>query len=88
MTKLTERDIDTLDELDAYHANMRNVGDPDRGARPMDCGGQDASHHSRTLAKLAEAGYVLRKRGPSHRYWITDEGRALLRSRGLGHHRD
>lgn len=91
MPKLTERDVDTLNELDAYHANMRQVGDPDRGARPMDCGGSNGSHHSATLAKLAKTGHVIRKKYGGHRgsclYWITDEGRKLLRDRGLGSHR-
>jgi hypothetical protein len=51
---------------------------------PMMVGGRDASHHSRTLARLASLGLAERRqRGgwarQSYVYRITDAGRVLLR---------
>lgn len=60
--------------------------------RPMDIGGTDGSHHSRTLAKLVKRGLVERRKRNTitnvilngHRgsyvYRITDQGEEFLKS--------
>ena len=59
--------------------------------RPMDVGGTDGSHHSRTLARLVKAGLAERKkrgtltntlfngRRGSYRYRITEVGESVYR---------
>jgi hypothetical protein len=81
--RLTDRDIETLGELDA--ANRSHVKLEYRGgwAKPLDCGGSNGSHHSATLAKLHRLKLVDR-RGytPGMRavwnYKINDAGSAVL----------
>lgn len=67
---LTERDYQTLDALMGFHG---------RFVRPLDIGGSDNSHHSRTLAKLARRFMVERRmRGRVGAYKITLVGEAAL----------
>lgn len=77
--KLTERDIDILHELAGYERGSLC------GARPLDLGGYNGSHHSSTLAKLARYGLVFRSlrvtngySRASYRYRLTDSGRAIV----------
>jgi hypothetical protein len=87
---LTQRDIDTLQELALAGDNMRRLGRADMWVKPMDCGGRNNSHHSRTLTKLAKRGLAEREapwslsmvRG-SCRYRINDAGITELTARGL-----
>lgn len=52
---LTDIDKEVLDDLTCWKY--------DNGwARPMDVGGRDCSHHSRTLAKLVRLGYAEERR--------------------------
>lgn len=81
---LTERDIETLGELDAATRNHEEVGWRNGWCSPMDCGGRNGSHHSKTLAKLAAHGLAIRRKyghkrekGSCH-YKISDAGRGLL----------
>lgn len=83
----TERDIETLEAL-AFATRNHSEVDPDRGGwvMPMDCGGFNGSHHSKTLAKLASRGLCERKKygGPrvkgSCRYRISEAGKAFLKA--------
>jgi len=79
---LTDRDIDTLAELEFACRNHLEVTGNDF-VQPLDCGGMNGSHHSATLAKLTKRGLVERKRRGGYsrgswKYRITDAGRALL----------
>lgn len=59
---LTERDMETLNELVAAYDSLLSHGLD--GAAPIDIGGSDCSHHSKTLRKLTDYGLVeTRKRG-------------------------
>lgn len=74
MKLLTERDLDTLNELRAasdsyievYEGHKTPNGDDSARARgwvmPMDCGGSNGSHHSYTLHKLAKRGLCDRRK--------------------------
>lgn len=81
MTKLTDRDIETLGELEAANRNLKQVGYRGGWAKPLDCGGSNGSHHGATLVKLTKAGFA-EKKGytPGRRtvwmYMITDVGKA------------
>lgn len=86
---LTPRDLDVLECLEAFHRNMERIGDPEAGARPMDVGAWDASHHCATLRKLERRGQVRsatkwtkqeRRTGGPRLYWITDAGRATVQA--------
>lgn len=89
MRPLTDRDLETLDDLrmatdDAIQYGGRN-GRPSTGwVMPLDCGGMNGSHHSYTLSKLAGRGLCERKKygAPrekgSCRYRINDAGRERL----------
>jgi hypothetical protein len=75
MRALTDRDLAVLRELSAYP----------NGARPMDLGGTNGSHHGATLRKLVQRGLATRtlRSAPggaraSYRYWLSGQGRALL----------
>jgi hypothetical protein len=59
--KITDRDIETLRELEAANRSFVQIGHRGGWAKPMDCGGFNGSHHSMTLAKLARAGLAERK---------------------------
>lgn len=85
MKPLTERDIDTLGELEAATRNhLQVIPEREGWVMPMDCGGMNGSHHSYTLHKLAKRGLCDRKKyGGKHvkgscRYRINEAGRALL----------
>ena len=58
---ISDRDLETLGDLNAANRNLTEVGYRDGWAKPMDCGGSNGSHHSATLAKLARAGLADRK---------------------------
>lgn len=86
---LTPRDYDVLECLEAFHRNMEDIGSPEAGARPMDVGAWDASHHSATLKKLERRGLVrsltkwsgLTKRsGSPRKYWLEDAGRVAVQA--------
>ena len=55
---ITDRDLIVLGELRAANKNHLEVGFRKGWARPMDCGGFNGSHHSKTLQKLARLGFV------------------------------
>lgn len=85
MKPLTERDIDTLGELEVATRNhLQVIPEREGWVMPMDCGGMNGSHHSYTLHKLAKRGLCDRKKyggkrvKGSCRYRINDVGRALL----------
>lgn len=64
--------------------------DGDDFVRPMDVGGTDGSHHSKTLRQLVAKGYAERReRGGWTRnawgYRATDKGRAALHGARCGH---
>ena len=74
MSELTERELDVLWALAGFGNDW---------ARPMDCGGRDASYHSRVLYKLANAGLAEMKTRPAimrapRLYRITEAGLAAL----------
>lgn len=59
---LTERDMETLNELVAGYDNAVKLGR--EGVAPLDFGGRNGSHHGATATKLAAHGLVdHRKRG-------------------------
>ncbi len=73
-SKLTERDLDVLNELSCVRTAVLNDW-----VTPMWLGGINGSHHSATLAKLVRHGYAERKRRagwtrPSYLYRITPLG--------------
>jgi hypothetical protein len=83
MTRLTERDLDTLGELEAANRSFEQQQHRGGWAKPMDCGGSNGSHHSATLAKLFKAKLADRKGyTPGQRavwtYKINDAGRVEL----------
>lgn len=84
---LTERDIETLQELVRVHADWKRMG-IDRFPAPMDVGGTNGSHHSQTLRKLCARGLcVMHKSGGrrakgSIRYESNEVGIAYLREIG------
>lgn len=81
--KLSEREREVLGGLE-YEARQFALGHRTRDySRPMDVGGSNSSHHSKTLTKLSERGLVEKKRWAGHcrrsyRYKITSEGLRLL----------
>ncbi len=84
---LTERDIDTLQELVRVAADWKRQGfDAERKLMPMDIGGTNGSHHSATLHKLHSRGFCVmikygnRRAKGSCRYWSNEAGIAHLRS--------
>lgn len=62
--RITDRDLGTLNELEAANKNLGAVGFRNGWARPMDCGAWNGSHHSKTLRKLWRMGFVEMNRGP------------------------
>lgn len=87
---LTERQIQTLRELESANRNLTEVGYRDGWAKPLDCGGSNASHHSATLGSLHKRGLVDRKGyTPGCRavwtYRINDAGKAILSEKGILH---
>lgn len=83
---LTERDYDVLECLEGFNQQLDGNGDPE-GARPMDIGASDASHHCSTLKKLEGRGLVQsrtkwtnleRRTGGPRLYWVTDAGRTAV----------
>ncbi len=84
MKPLTDRDVDTLGELEAATRSFLKQNYRDGWVMPMDCGGSNGSHHSYTLHKLAKRGLCDRKKyGGRHdkgscRYRINNAGRAFL----------
>lgn len=83
---LTERDLDTLREIEAANWSCR---DWRHGfVRVMDFGGFNGSHHSQTAQKLVRRGLVEPSRAkkipgyansrPGILYRCTDAGRALI----------
>lgn len=79
---LTERDLDVLRALHSFETYG-----PSLGARPLDIGGRNGSHHSATLNKLADRGFVERKlrnfqdsSRPAYRYKLTGQGRSLVQA--------
>lgn len=82
-TVAAERDLEVLGELDAALRNFAGIGQPERYATPLDCGGTNGSDHSYRLNKLARLGLVeVQRRGGHSRgskwYRLTDAGRAAL----------
>jgi hypothetical protein len=81
---LTERDLDTLQELVRVAEDWRRQGF-NRKLMPMDIGGTNGSHHSATLHKLHARGlcemikYGGRRAKGSCRYWSNRAGIDLLR---------
>jgi hypothetical protein len=66
MRPLTERDLETLDDLiSGYDQSLKYADETERyGIAPLDFGGSNGSHHSSTATKLAKHGLVdQRKRG-------------------------
>lgn len=61
---ITERDLETLNELEAANADHERRGFRKGWARPMDCGGSNGSHHHKTLQKLVRMGFAEENRGP------------------------
>lgn len=55
---LTDRDLDTLEELAAANRDRLKHDIEEGWAKPMDIGASDASHHSATLKKLVRRGLV------------------------------
>lgn len=82
--KITERDIEVLDELRAAVENHVRVGLPE-WVTPMHCGGSNGSDHSYRLTKLSRAGLAeQKKRGGgwqrgSKVYRITEAGMEVLK---------
>lgn len=81
--RLNERQLEVLRELEhANHGSKYTL----LWARPLDVGGSNDSHHSKTLAALVKKGLVKRQqrsalngsRG-SWQYRITDAGRQVVR---------
>lgn len=61
--RISENEYDVLNELAACDRARQRVLDHEPGwARPMDVGGSDGSHHSKTLAALYRRGYAERAR--------------------------
>lgn len=92
MKPLTERDIDTLGELEAATDNHVRLNYREGWVMPLDCGGSNGSHHSYTLHKLAKRGLCDRKKyggrrdKGSCRYRINDAGTAFLAERRMAKH--
>lgn len=79
MTKpLTDRQTELLHELAAWHRTNKN------GARPLDLGAHNGSHHSATLTRLVRLGLVERKERAAYstrksfRYSLADAGYAQI----------
>ncbi len=86
---ITDRDLETLAELEAANKNLTDVGHRGGWAKPMDCGGFNGSHHSKTLQKLVAMGFVDASRAPGRiegfanarpgiSYKITEAGAARI----------
>lgn len=75
---LTDRETELLHELAAWHRTEKI------GARPLDLGAHNGSHHSATLARLVRLGLVERKERAayqtrkSYRYSLTEAGYAQI----------
>jgi len=84
-TGLTDQELDVLRSLEYWHRSGER-----KGARPLDLGGRNGSHHSATLNKLVRRGLVSRKaRSPlttrgSYRYSLTDLGQSTVKDLGFG----
>ena len=97
---LTDRDLETLRDLlhvcDDRAKQMESASNPrphDFFVKPMDIGGMDCSHHSKTLKKLVRRGLAdiwepsLKHPGRSRYgggclYKINDRGRAAMKAKG------
>lgn len=86
MADLTERDLETLNELEAANRDRKaasRVIDAEF-ASPLNIGGRANTHHSSTLRKLFNRGYAVRKNfggGYIRSTWcyrISDAGRGRL----------
>jgi hypothetical protein len=62
--RITDRDLETLGELEAASRSHAEHGFRRGWCRPMDCGGSNGSHHSKTLAKLVRLGWAISSREP------------------------
>lgn len=62
--RITDRDLETLNELEAASNSHAASGFRRGWCRPMDCGGSNGSHHSKTLAKLVRLGFAISNREP------------------------
>lgn len=77
MKKLTANQYEVLCALQVWEENCE---DDTVWARPMDIGGYDGSHHSKTLGQLVDKGLVKKYRrqvgvsGGSNLYAITRNG--------------
>lgn len=90
---LTERDLLVLEALASVNASHERSGARGGWAKPMDCGGTDASHHSATLKKLVRRGMVAirdasEKRPGCSKWWrgacfyrINMKGKRLVKTR-------
>jgi len=82
MRPLTDRDIETLIELEASIRASRRYNNG--FSKPLDIGGTNGSHHSQTLRKLADRGLAVRRKhgGPRERgsclYGITEAGKEVV----------
>lgn len=78
---LNERDLETLEQLSAVNTAHKRLEIRDGWAKPLDIGGSDASHHSRTLRKLVRHGLAViqdpRNYSRGKFYKVTDEGEAM-----------
>lgn len=90
--RLTERQVDLLGALIAFHKNMAGCeGWENQGAKPLDLGGRNGSHHSATLNQLVRKGYARRDRKvlkngcrPGCYYWVTPAGVGALKDYAKG----
>lgn len=75
---LTDRQTEMLRELAAWHRTEKI------GARPLDLGAHNGSHHSATLTRLVQLGLVERKERSAYntrksfRYSLTESGYAQI----------
>lgn len=82
MIELNEKEDDVLKQAAyCYQDPYSFVWDGQKGwFRPMDVGGRDQSHHSRTLKKLIDKGLMKRTRIPGYKYRLTPAGVELYLS--------
>lgn len=89
---LTEREQEVLGELCAFRRAFEKYDWHPEGARPMDVGGTNGSHHSYTLGKLVKKGLADHRKGlewgksstryrGSKQYRATDRGMQVEKSR-------
>lgn len=62
--RITDRDLETLGELEAASRSHAASGFRRGWCRPMDCGAFNGSHHSKTLAKMVRLGFAESNRPP------------------------